>query len=166
MNIRGIFSSIDISASGLAAQRRRMDAISQNIANVNTTRTEDGGPYRRRIAVFEEEPKGIRALRITPNEASGTELSRTHGSHIAPFESKLREQNLSGVQMREIRDDTTPEFIYDPSHPDANEFGYVAMPKINVITEMVDMISASRNYEANVAALEAAKAMAKKAMEI
>ncbi len=166
MNIRGIFSSIDISASGLAAQRRRMDAISQNIANVNTTRTEDGGPYRRRIAVFEEEPKSIRSLRVSPQSDGGTPLTKTHGAHIAPFESKLREQNLSGVQMREIRDDTTPEFIYDPSHPDANEFGYVAMPKINVITEMVDMISASRNYEANIAALEAAKAMAKKAMEI
>lgn len=166
MNIRGMFSSIDISATGLSAQRRRMDAIAENISNVNTTRTAEGGPYRRRISVFSEAPANATVLHLEKDPTKKTDLASSDGTHLKPFENYMKENRFSGVEHTEIRDNSTPEYFYDPSHPDANEFGYVAKPKINIITEMVDMIAATRNYEANVSAIEAAKSMAKKAMEI
>lgn len=166
MNIRGLFSSIDISATGLSAQRRRMDAIAENIANVNTTRTPEGGPYRRRISVFSEEPADASVMHLQKDPTHKTDLESSNGAHLKPFENYMKENRFSGVKQVEVRDTTTPEYFYDPSHPDANEFGYVAKPKINIITEMVDMIAATRNYEANVSAIDAAKSMAKKALEI
>jgi flagellar basal-body rod protein FlgC len=166
MNIRGMFSSIDISATGLSAQRRRMDAIAENIANVNTTRTEEGGPYRRRISIFSEQPAEATTLHLQKDPPKKTDLQASDGSHLKPFENYMKENRFSGVRHNEVRDTTTPEYFYDPSHPDANEFGYVAKPKINIITEMVDMISATRSYEANIAAIDAAKSMAKRAMDI
>lgn len=133
-----LFQSFDISASALSAQRLRMDTIANNLANVNTTRTEDGGPYRRHMAIFAER-------RPWQSGALGT----------------------GGVRVQGIVEDTDPpRRVYDPGHPDADADGYVLMPNVNVVTEMVDMISASRAYEANIAALNAAKAMATKALEI
>jgi len=135
-----LFRSFDISASGLTAERLRMDTIANNLANVNTTRTARGGPYRRQMVVFEER------------------LAQVMGR------GGLRG---AGVRVRRIvEDDDPPRLEYNPHHPDANEEGYVAMPNVNVVTEMVDMISASRAYEANIAALNAAKAMALNALEI
>jgi len=166
MNIRGMFSSIDISASGLSAQRKRMDAIAENIANVNTTRTDEGGPYRRRISVFTEQPANSSVARLKNDPTTKTQIESTSSSHLKPFESYMEENRFSTVHHQEIRDTTNPEYYYDPQHPDANKFGYVAKPKINIITEMVDMIAATRNYEANIAAVEAAKQMAKRALEI
>lgn len=133
-----LFRSFDISASGLTAQRLRMDTIANNLANANTTRTERGGPYRREMPMF------------AAREAAGSD-----GDEMA------------GVRVLGIAEDTDPpRLVYDPGHPDANTDGYVQMPNVNVVTEMVDMISASRAYEANVTALNAAKAMAMKALEI
>jgi len=133
-----LFHSLDISASGLTAQRLRMDTIANNLANVNTTRTERGGPYRRQMPVFE-----------------------ARESFAGTF------RRLAGVRVARIEEDTDPpRLVYDPGHPDADADGYVRMPNVNVVTEMVDMISASRAYEANIAALNAAKAMAIKALEI
>lgn len=133
-----LFNSFDISASGLTAQRLRMDTVANNLANVNTTRTERGGPYRRQMVLFE------------------ARTDRTQGSHVG-----------AGVRVRSIVEDNDPfKLVYDPAHPDADAQGYVHMPNVNVVTEMVDMISASRAYEANVAALNAAKSMAMKALEI
>ncbi|NLI88842.1 MAG: flagellar basal body rod protein FlgC [Epulopiscium sp.] len=139
--------SIDTSASGLTAQRLRLDVISQNIANVNTTRTDDGGPYRRKAVIFEEkqEPKSFANILSESQKA----------------------QTKAGVRVSNIVEDNTPFTLhFDPSHPDANEEGYVEMPNVNIVSEMVNMISASRSYEANVTAMNAMKSMAVKALEI
>ena len=140
-------NSIDISASGLTAQRLRLDVISQNIANVNTTRTENGDPYRRKAVLFEERQKSKPFSEILADSQAG--------------------EVKGGVRVTGIVEDDSPFTLnYDPGHPDANEEGYVAMPNINIVTEMVNMISASRSYEANVTAMNAMKSMAVKALEI
>lgn len=144
----GFFSALDIGASGLTAQRVRMDTISQNIANVNTTRTENGTPYRRREVVFEER-----------NDSSSFSTALSNASN------KL--SNGQGVRVSKIVEDSTDfKKVYDPGHPDADEDGYVSMPNVDVVTEMVNMISASRSYEANVTSVNATKSMALKALEI
>lgn len=141
----GMFGAIDAAASGLTAERLRMDVISNNIANANTTRTAEGGPYRRQTVVFEP---------------------RSAQSSFANLFAKTLETG-EGVRVVSIAKDNTPlRQIYEPNHPDANADGYVAMPNINIVTEMVDMITASRAYEANVTAVNAAKSMAMKALEI
>lgn len=140
--------SFDISASGLTAQRVRMDLISQNIANAETTRTENGTPYRRKVAIFEQQGDGV------PFSHYLTESSR----------SKM---NAGGVQVKRITEDNSPfKRVYNPGHPDADDEGYVLMPNVDIMTEMVNMISATRSYEANVTALNSAKSMAMKALEI
>ena len=166
MKIRGIFSAIDISATGLSAQRKRMNAIAENIANVPTTRTEDGGPYQRRISRFSEDRQSVDTVSLRYDPKRKVELDHTDPHHLLPFERRHQAHKYSGVNYNQLRDDTPPEHVYDPSHPDADENGYVAMPKINIVTEMVDMIAASRNYEANATAIDAAKGMAKKALLI
>ncbi|MGE5632258.1 MAG: flagellar basal body rod protein FlgC [Caulobacteraceae bacterium] len=141
------FNSINISASGLTAERLRMDVISKNIANVNTTRTANGTPYRRQVVVFQE------------------------GEKQAPFSQYLNDASKqfvgSGVKAVAIAEDQTPfKMVYDPGHPDADEKGYVKMPNVDIMTEMVNMISSSRAYEANVTAINSTKSMAMKALEI
>ncbi|WP_422445841.1 flagellar basal body rod protein FlgC [Thermoanaerobacterium sp. DL9XJH110] len=141
----GLFDSLDISASGLTAQRLRMDVISNNIANATTTRTPEGGPYRRERVIFQERR----------NEFS--------------FEDILtRSMDVGkGVRVVAVEKDPAPfKLVYDPTHPDADQNGYVRMPNVNIVTEMVDMISAARSYEANVTAINTAKSMITKAMEI
>ena len=140
----GMFGAIDSAASGLTAERLRLDVISNNIANVNTTRTAEGGPYRRQMVVFEPQ--------------SGT-------SFAAALSSQMGQG--SGVRVSGITKDQSPlRMVYEPNHPDANANGYVAMPNVNVVTEMVDMITATRSYEANVTVINSAKSMAAKALEI
>lgn len=140
-----MFGAIDSAASGLTAERLRMDVISNNIANVNTTRTAEGGPYRRELVVFE------------PRSAEN--------SFANVLSSQMGQEN--GVRVTGITKDTSPlRMVYDPSHPDADATGYVAMPNVNVVTEMVDMITASRSYEANVTVINSAKSMAAKALDI
>ncbi|NLK73540.1 MAG: flagellar basal body rod protein FlgC [Clostridiales bacterium] len=139
-----IFKTFEISASGLTAEKLRMDTIASNIANSTTTRTEDGGPYRRKIAVFKENLE--------------KEINRV---------SNKTETISKGVKVEAIVEDNTPfKRVYDPNHPDADEEGYVEMPNVNVLNEMVDMIAATRAYEANVTALNASKAMFLKALEL
>ncbi|AKL95487.1 flagellar basal-body rod protein FlgC [Clostridium aceticum] len=143
-----IFNAINISASGLTAERLRMDVISKNIANATTTRTVNGGPYRRQVAVFK--------AKDTPSFSQV--FSRTMGT---------KNSNLKGVEVVGIRNDQTPfKKVHDPGHPDADEQGYVLMPNVETVTEMANMISASRAYEANVTALNATKNMALKALEL
>lgn len=144
----GFFTSLDIGASGLTAQRLRMDTISQNIANINTTRTEDGTPYRRREVIFEER---------TASDSFSSMLSAA-SNRIASGQ---------GVRVSKIVEDSS-EFRkeYDPGHPDADENGYVSKPNVDIVTEMVNMISATRSYEANVTSINATKSMALKALEI
>jgi flagellar basal-body rod protein FlgC len=138
------FNSLRISASGLSAERLRMDTISSNIANVSTTRGEDGQPYIRKIAVFQEN--------------LNKELNNSTGK---------TEEKMLGVKAVGIEEDQSPlKKVYDPSHPDADEEGYVTMPNVNILNEMADMISATRAYEANVNAMNSEKSMFLKALEI
>lgn len=139
-----IFDTMRISASGLTAERLRMDTIASNIANVNTTRTEGGGPYRRKVAVFRENLE--------------TEINKQTGN----IERVSRGVKAVGV----VEDDSPLQSVYDPGHPDADENGYVMMPNVNILNEMVDMIAATRAYEANVTAINATKSMMLKALEI
>lgn len=140
-------SSINVSASGLTAEKLRMDVISRNIANVNTTRTAEGTPYRRQVVVFQED-----------------ENRMSFSDYLTDASRKLIG---SGVKVVGINEDKTPfKSVYDPGHPDADEKGYVKMPNVDVMTEMVNMITASRAYEANVTAINSTKSMAMKALEI
>lgn len=144
-----MFNAFNISASGLTAQQLRMDVLSENVANANTTRTSDGTPYRRQNVVFEEKNQ-------TPFQAV--------------FNNSLGNTNFSGsgVKVTQIIEDyeTEMEMVYDPSHPDADENGYVTYPNVNIITEMTDLIDATRAYEANVTAFNASKSMALNGLEI
>ncbi len=142
----GIFTSFDISASGMSAQRLRSDTISQNLANVNTTNKGDGTPYRRKTVVFTE--KDATMFDKVLLSSQGT-VGR-------------------GVKVSAIVEDTEDDFImkYEPSHPDADENGYVKYPNVNTVEEMTNLIDASRAYEANVTAFNAAKSMALKGLEI
>ncbi len=138
-------SGMDISASGLTAQRTRMDIISENIANVDTTRTEDGTPYTRRMVVMEERNSDFASL----------------------LTNSLNAEDYGGVRIAEIADDPSDyELVYNPAHPDANEEGYVQLPNVDVMQEMVDLMGAYRSYEANVTAFQAYKDMAVKTFEI
>ncbi len=132
-------TSFDISAMGLSAQRQRLDVVAENIANVNTTRTPDGGPYRRKQVVFETVLAGQTAIGPDPQGVIVTEVTT---------------------------DSAAPRRVYEPGHPEADARGYVNMPNVNIVDEMVDMISATRSYEANVTALNATKGMLSKALEI
>jgi len=142
----GFLQSLDISASGLTAQRMRMDVISENIANANTTRTAAGEPYRRKV--------------VTLGERTGTSFA----SHLKNAANGIVG---GGVVVASLEYDTSP-FIqeHDPDHPDADENGYVRYPNVDEARELIDMISATRSYEANVTALNATKSMAMKALEI
>jgi flagellar basal-body rod protein FlgC len=140
------FSSMRVSASGLDAQTKRMNTISSNIANSETTHTDEGGPYKRKDAVL---------TAVTDRESFGEIL-----------ENKMDEQ-VQGVMVEDVAEDTRPpRMVYNPSHPDADANGYVAMPNVNPVEEMANMISAQRSYEANITALNSAKSMAAKALEI
>lgn len=143
----GLFQSFDISASGMTAERFRMDTISQNIANVNTTRTEDGTPYRRKVVTFAE--RGL------------TPFSRY-------YETARARAVGNGVKVTSVRDDVETDFLmqYDPAHPDADENGYVAYPNVNTVTEMTNLIDTTRAYEANATAFNASKSMVQAALKI
>ena len=139
----GFFTSLDISASGLSSQRTRMNVIASNIANLNVTRTPEGGPYRRKDVVFQT-------------------------TKMPSFASQLDSAIIAeGVEVTEIYGDTAP-FIqkYEPNHPDADGDGFVAYPNVNVVEEMTNLVSASRSFEANVMIVQATKDMALKALQI
>ena len=139
-------SSFNISGSGLTAQKMRMDVIAQNIANAEVTKTEDGTPYRRKMVVLSSIKQNY-SFKDALNKASNL--------------------NGGGVQVDSIVEDQSALLpVYNPNHPDANEDGYVMLPNVNTGQEMIDMLSASRAYEANVTAFNATKAMALKALEI
>ena len=142
------FSSMRVSASGLDAQTKRMNTISSNLANAETTRGADpeGGPYRRKDPIFVAQPDR---------------------EHFAEILDNHLDENIQGVQVTDIMtDQRPPRLVYLPHHPDANEQGYVAMPNVHPVEETANMIEAQRSYEANVTALRTAKDMAEKALEI
>ena len=141
-----LFTSMNVSSSALSAERTRMNLISSNLANANTTKTPEGGPYKRKDAVFSA---------TDPTDKFGKALK---GAAM---------QQLKQVTVTEIVEDKNPpRMVFDPGHPEANQEGYVAMPNVNVVEEMADMINATRAYEANVMAAQAAKNMALKTLEI
>lgn len=137
-------STFSISASGLSAQRLRMDLIAANLANAQSTQTPGGGPYQRQDVV-------LRAV--------------TQGDRFGGFLAGARGASAVAVD-RVVRDDSAPRQIYDPGHPHANESGHVAMPNIDVMSEMVDLMSATRAYEANIAAMDATRRVLQAALEI
>ena len=143
-------SSMTVVGSGLTAQQHRLDVISENITNINTTRTKDGGPYRRKVVVMQEEgtPSPFRQaiLRALGQEPSG---------------------QMGGVRIAEVVEDTSDfKLRYDPTHPDANEDGYVELPNVDMIKEMTDAMAASQAYSANVTAFNTLKAVVAKGLEI
>lgn len=140
------FSSMRVSATGMTAQQTRMNTISSNLANAETTQAEGGGPYKRRDPVF------------------SAQVDRENFGEILADEMDSAAQ---GVQVTEVQEDQkAPRMVYNPKHPNANAQGYVAMPNVNPVEEMANMISATRSYEANVTALNAAKGMAMRALDI
>ena len=168
MSLIGLFSGINISATGLRAQRVRQNIIATNLANAETTRTAEGGPYKRQTVVLRENPRE-RDFRMVfgPDRLEGTLTKRTHMRIPKPEFPIVTEKVGAGVEIDQIQEDTAPpRLIYDPTHPDADGQGYVAMPNVNVVQEMTDMISATRSYEASVTAMNSLKAMLTKALEI
>lgn len=144
----GLFQNFDIAASGMTAQRLRMDTIAENIANVKTTRMPEGGPYTRKIVQFQEK-------NLNP-------------SFSATLESYLQSYKGNGVRVRRIYEDEETDYVmdYDPSHPDADENGYVTYPNVNTVTEMTNLIDSSRAYQANVTAFNALKQMTTQGISI
>jgi flagellar basal-body rod protein FlgC len=143
----GMFDAMEISASGLTAERMRMDVTAQNLANAQTTRGADGQPYRRKEVVLAERQE--------------------RGSFGAALTGAMNNGTPAGVEVAAIAEDQTPlKQVYDPSHPDADANGYVQMPNVDTVAEMVDLISAQRAYEANVTAMQAAKQMFSKTLEL
>lgn len=141
-----IFNSINVSASALNAEKTRIDIITKNIANSKATRTTGGSPYRRQMVVFEE---------------NKTDSFKNH------LDRQLNNINQGGVKVSKIVEDDAPfKLVYEPGHPDANEEGYVEMPNVDTVKEMVDLISAQRAYDSNITALNTSKAMLMKALEI
>lgn len=144
-----IFNSFNINSSGMTAERYRMDIISENVANQNTTRTADGTPYRRKVVTFEE-----------------------RGQRVGSFSSYLGNASMAyrgkGVRVGKVMEDnwTQMNMVYDPAHPDADENGYVLYPNVNIVTEMTNLIDASRSYEANATAFNASKSIAMKGLEM
>jgi len=142
----GVFDSININSSALTAEKSRIDVISKNIANEKTTRGTGGEPYRRQTVIFEEKK------------------ANPFSQYLSKYKKKF---NGEGVKITGIVDDTTPfKLVYEPGHPDADENGYVRMPNVEIVKEMVDMIDAQRAYESNITAMNTSKSMLMKTLEI
>lgn len=164
MPIKGLFSAIDISSTGLTAQRAKMNATASNIANAETTRTEEGGPYRRLQVILKS---GTKAEFISLLSEEIMRLRRTKDIHFDNDVTVEQKENMfQGVEIDHLFEDPSVRLVYDPSHPDSDANGFVAYPNINLITEMVSMITATRAYEANVTAMNASKSMMMTALEI
>lgn len=150
----GFFDGYNVSTSGMSAQRTRINVVSANIANAKTTHTKEGGPYKKQEVVFQD------MLIANTNR-------RTNANDIEVTNSPLSEYSLRGVGVRRIiESDAKPVMRYDPTHPDANEKGYVSYPDINPVVEMVNLIEAMRSYEANVTSFNTHRAIDTKTLDI
>ena len=148
----GLFDAIDASGSGLSAERLRMDVTSENLANAETTKGADGQPYRRKEVVLQE---------------AGGVAGTSFASVLSSVQGTATGRSVNGVKVAGIVEDpAAPRKVYDPGHPDADAQGYVSLPNVNPVTEMVDLIGASRTYEANVTAMQAAKQLFSKTLEL
>lgn len=172
-SIGGNYNSFNISANGMSVQKKKMDLIAENIANTSTTRTEKGGPYKRKFLLLEQkearnsfqanldiEGRSIAMLTNNPNHI------RTTPATVAKGIEKKDGDSPAGINMNVREDQKEGDKVYMPDHPDADDDGYVVMPNVDVVTEMVEMISATRSYEANLTAFNASKQMAKDSLEI
>jgi len=166
----GLFGAIRTSASGLRGQRTKMDVVARNLANAETTKTADGTPYRRQRAIFEQ----VLGDKVSQNHmklstsGGGGGLSTTNSGHLSGLRSRVQNQESGGISSDVGTAEDASEFrvIFDPGHPDADAEGYVLMPNVNPISEMVDMIAASRAYEANISSVQTAKEMFNQALKI
>ena len=182
---RPMFRSLAIAASGLSAQRQRLETIASNLANAETTRTEGGGPYKRRVAILQAAsaetqlfgattPGGSTATLANPVPPFGVAafqvpaLAGSSGDAARALEvPALADDGLHGVRVAQVAEDASEgPLVYDPGHPDADQNGYVRYPHVRVTDEMIDMLDARRIYEANATVFQSAKAMLKKALEI
>jgi len=146
----GLFGSLGISASGMSADRLRMDVVAENLANADTTRGANGQPYQRKEVVLQEVGGSSFASQLAGAQAGGADASPGNGVEVA------------GI----VNDPSPGRQVYDPGHPDANAQGYVTLPNVNPVTEMVDLITATRGYEANVQAMSAAKQMFSRTLDL
>lgn len=165
MKLDKVFAGLNISSLGLSVQRRRMNNIAENLANAETTKTESGGPYRRKITQLKA--RGVQVFSSAIQQAS-VPLQTTQPGHVqgGAMGRSGDPSTMMAIDAKETVDTAPPRMVYDPGNPEADANGYVAMPNVNVVTEMVNMISASRAFEANVVAISAAKNMAKDSLEI
>ena len=162
----GILNAIQLGSQGLSIQRAKMNTVAKNIANAETTKTDDGGPYRReRVTVSEDKVKGSFNTHL---KRAGLDLQRTNSGHIRNRAKSIKgNAEFSSVEMNVIDDpDSGYKVVHDPSHPDADAEGYVKYPDIEIVNEMVDMMSAARAYEANTVAISTAKKMAEESLDI
>ena len=167
MKILGSLFGLNVSTKGMSVQRKKMDIISENIANADAVRTQDGEPYRRKmIKVSDVDNAFAKKLQI---EGNNFELNTTKSGHLSTsaFPQQMSiESNPDKISIEEKIDERLGDRVYMPEHPDADKEGYVEMSNVNIITEMVDMIAASRSYEANLQALNSSKQMIKDSLEI
>jgi flagellar basal-body rod protein FlgC len=158
---------VHIAASGLAAQRARLEVIAANIANASTTRGPGGQPYRRKIVHVESGGDARFRVPLMELPRPRTQMVKRHPGHVSGRELQFTKEIPAGVRVSGVEVDQSPfPQIYDPSHPDANEQGYVEMPNVDLLGEMVDLMLASRVYEANLAVLEASRENAKQALDL
>ena len=157
-------NSFDISGYGLSAQRVRVNTISSNIANAQTTRTEEGGPYRRKEVLF----KAVNFNDVYNNMINKDSNSLGYSDPLdeGEFGKQANPAIMSVIVDKVVRDDSKPQMKYEPNHPDADANGYVAYPNINPVVEMADLVEATRSYQANVAAFQSAKDMANSAISL
>ncbi|MGE5812320.1 MAG: flagellar basal body rod protein FlgC [Ignavibacteria bacterium] len=164
MKIGGSISAFNISAKGLSVQRKKMNMISENLANANTIRSENGGPYQRKVLnVVQKKPVQVPDI----NTSSIIKLKGSNEDHfIQPLAVNQFSEDETGLEFKQVTDKREGDIVYMPDHPDADEDGYVRMSNVNVITEMTDMIAATRTYEANLVAFNSSKQIAKDSLDI
>lgn len=161
----GMFDAIDVAGSALSAERLRMDVTAENLANAQTTRGADGQPYRRKSVVLQQQSEGGSFGSALAGAMRPAGMSPTSGPGSTALDRG--QSKAAGVEVAGIIEDGTEErLVYDPGHPDADARGYVAMPNVDSVSEMVDLITASRSYEANVTAMQTAKSMFTKTLEL
>jgi flagellar basal-body rod protein FlgC len=166
MKISNNFLGIKMSAAGMSIQKKKMNLISENIANVDTTKTETGDVYKRKFLVIKQENSSFnKNLELQNNTLMLSTTDSAHFSSGPHIQQNPPEKEL-GLTDETKQDVKTGDLVYMPDHPDANSSGYVQMPNVNIITEMVDMIAATRSYEANLTSLNSAKQIAKDSLEI
>lgn len=166
MKVNNNFFGMNITAAGLSVQRKKMNLISENIANSSTTKAEDGKPYQRKILIVSQsEINGDLSGAV---ETPSIKMNVSRGDHMTDFNNVFANEaeSNSGIETEMVKDAKIGDIVYMPDHPDADDNGYVQMPNVNIVTEMVDMISATRSYEANLTAFNSSKQMVKDTLEI